>query len=494
MARIAIGGIHHETNTFSNCETALTDFQNPSYWPGLLENEQITAQLKDKNIAIAGAIKSLEAHKHEIVPLIWCAADPGGKVTHACFDELVNRFETALKNAGKIDALYLDINGAMVAEHVDTPETDLIIRLQGMLPKNTPIVISADLHANLNHRLISTIDALTSGRAYPHIDFADPGYRAGEMLHQILIGQGYEAVAFRKLPFLMPITVQSTLMDPAKLIMDKAIELEESYRVHMSLCFGFPYADVYECGPSVLAYAHNIQTAERAVNELAHFISQHELEFKPKYTKFENIIATINSNTTPNGRPVLIADIYDNPSIGAMGESLYLLNRLHNEARFARIAATVCDPKTVKKAFDAGVGAKIECHVGKQHHGLEEETIGGVFTVTGLVDHPIPAKGPAFNGFSIDLGKTACVSQGNLHIIATTKRAGVHDLAVFKQLHIKPEQQQVIVFKGAVQFMAEFPNYPAPLIPQPPNFYPFAMEHLNYKHLRSSVRIFPKKK
>ena len=35
MARIAIGGFQHETNTFSSTPASLADFETPDAWPGL---------------------------------------------------------------------------------------------------------------------------------------------------------------------------------------------------------------------------------------------------------------------------------------------------------------------------------------------------------------------------------------------------------------------------------------------------------------------------
>ncbi|HVO16271.1 MAG TPA: M81 family metallopeptidase, partial [Alphaproteobacteria bacterium] len=41
MARIAVGGFHHETNTFAPTRAETADFETPDAWPGLTEGEAL---------------------------------------------------------------------------------------------------------------------------------------------------------------------------------------------------------------------------------------------------------------------------------------------------------------------------------------------------------------------------------------------------------------------------------------------------------------------
>ena len=45
-----------------------------------------------------------------------------------------------------------------------------------------PIVISLDLHGILTDRMLRQIDGLALYHTYPHVDFADTGRRAAELL------------------------------------------------------------------------------------------------------------------------------------------------------------------------------------------------------------------------------------------------------------------------------------------------------------------------
>ena len=49
-----------------------------------------------------------------------------------------------------------------------------------------PIVISLDLHGILTDRMLRQIDGLAIYRTYPHVDFADTGRRAAELLLRLI--------------------------------------------------------------------------------------------------------------------------------------------------------------------------------------------------------------------------------------------------------------------------------------------------------------------
>src|SRR4029079_18872383 len=49
-----------------------------------------------------------------------------------------------------------------------------------------PIVASLDLHANVTARMLHEADALVSYRTYPHVDMADTGALAADLLQRRL--------------------------------------------------------------------------------------------------------------------------------------------------------------------------------------------------------------------------------------------------------------------------------------------------------------------
>ena len=133
MARIAVGGFQHETNTFAPQQATWEDFVRADAWPGLLRGPEMIDAVEGYNIPIAGAVKRLGELGHEIVPL----AGPRRRrpptsprtPTSAC-----GRCSTRTsRKLGPFDAIYLDLHGAMVAENTEDGEGELLRRIRGVV-------------------------------------------------------------------------------------------------------------------------------------------------------------------------------------------------------------------------------------------------------------------------------------------------------------------------------------------------------------------------
>ena len=88
--------------------------------------------------------------------------------------------------AGPLDAVYLDLHGAMVTEHLDDGEGEILARVRKVIGKDLPLVVSLDLHANVTPEMVEHADALIAYRTYPHVDMADTGRAAARHLALLL--------------------------------------------------------------------------------------------------------------------------------------------------------------------------------------------------------------------------------------------------------------------------------------------------------------------
>jgi microcystin degradation protein MlrC len=116
MAKIGIAGFLHETNTFAASRADFSAFVEADAWPGLLVGEALFDAVAGVNLAIEGFIQAARA-SHELVPLLWASANPSGPVTRDAFEAIAFMLDRALRDAGPLDALFLDLHGAMVTEH-----------------------------------------------------------------------------------------------------------------------------------------------------------------------------------------------------------------------------------------------------------------------------------------------------------------------------------------------------------------------------------------
>ena len=119
MARIAVGGFQHETNTFAPQQATWEEFVRADAWPPLLRGPEMIPGVEGFNIPIAGAVKRLAELGHEVVPLAWAAAAPASYVTADAYEKMWALFDEDLAKLGPFDAIYLDLHGAMVAENTE---------------------------------------------------------------------------------------------------------------------------------------------------------------------------------------------------------------------------------------------------------------------------------------------------------------------------------------------------------------------------------------
>ncbi len=76
MARIAFGGIQHETNTFAPSPATYGEFEQTDGWPALCRGAEIFAAVAGINLPIAGFIEAAQGQGHELLPLAWSSATP----------------------------------------------------------------------------------------------------------------------------------------------------------------------------------------------------------------------------------------------------------------------------------------------------------------------------------------------------------------------------------------------------------------------------------
>src|SRR6202022_1038478 len=279
MTRIAVGGFLHETNTFAPTKATYDDFVHGGGWPAMAQGADVLKVMRNINVGLAGFAEQAEANGWEMVPTISCGASPSAHVTKDAFERIVGVMIEGIKAARPLDAVYLDLHGAMVTEHLDDGEGEILARVRKVTGKDVPLVASLDLHANVTPEMVEHADALIAYRTYPHVDMADTGRALAKHLALLLKTKPRFAKAFRQLPFLIPISWQCTNDRPTKSIYQKLAALESDAVPPLSFAPGVPAADFPDCGPRVFAYGKTQADADAAADEMAKLVIGHENDF-----------------------------------------------------------------------------------------------------------------------------------------------------------------------------------------------------------------------
>lgn len=480
MARIGIAGFLHETNTFARDITTFGHFAQADAWPGLITGTQLLAQTQDMNLAISGFIGAIGQSRHTLVPLLWCSANPSGLVEQDTFETIVARLETLLEQEGPIDALFLDLHGAMVTQRHHDAEGVLLGRLRNRLGPTIPIVATLDFHANLSTDMVHHASGLLAYRTYPHVDMADTGKRAAAFLQRALSEQP-PVCAFRQAPYLIPMPWQSTLAQPMASLMAAARAQTDPNLWEASITAGFPLADVPDSGPAVLVYADTAQRANAVARKLFDQVMQARDAFNGTLYGIDEAIDYVLRQ--PPQKKLILADTQDNPGGGAAGDTTDLLQALHHHGVQNVCAGIVCDPAFAAAACSNGPGTTLAIPLGG-HNGIGGNSLQAEFDVVATGDGRFTGTGPFYLGCHMDLGPMALVRLGGMDIIVSTRKQQAADQAMFRHVGAEPGCYRILVLKSSVHFRADFTELTDEiLMVEAPGVNTANLHKLHYHHL-----------
>jgi len=440
----------------------------------------------DSNIPMAGFIKQARDYKFQLIPLIWCAATPSGIVTKGAADKIANEILNGLKNLDSpIDALYIDFHGAMVAESQEDVQGELLTAIRKIIGNKIPIVASLDLHANVTPLMFEKTDGLIAYKTYPHTDMAETGERAANFLHQLLFANQPIAKAYRQLPFLIPITAQCTMTDPALSLYDRVSNLPG---ISNSLCMGFPLSDSYHTGPTVISYAKHQPLADEQADHIYQAVLKCEKDFQLDILQPDDAIQLALKLNAKQIQPVILADTQDNSGCGGSNDTTGLLHALVAAKVPDATIVLMTDERIATQAYDRGVGKTIKAHF-KDVHNKTPNPITLDCKIIAIGDGNIIGTGPYYKNCQFQLGPMACLAYNGIKIVVACKKIQAADQALLHHLHIDTEKEKIIILKSSVHFRADFSKISSHIyMVEAPGLNIANLKNLTFKNLRKGMR------
>ena len=485
--RIALAGFQHETNTFAPAATTLADFMRADSWPRLLRGDDIISETLGMNLPIAGAIA--QAGPAHLVPLLWCAAEPSGKVTTEAFDAISDDILVGLEDADDIDGLYLDLHGAMVTEGDFDGEAALLRRIRERVGSELPIAVSLDLHANLSAELVDIVDIITVYRSYPHLDMAETGARAMKKLQQRIYGTR-PAACFIQAPFLVPLSSQDTNAQPFADVYDRVASLPQSDEEHLELALGFTAADIPECGPAILAYAPHQERADYLAETLLSELIAAERHIDTAL--WSPRAAVDHAMMLKAQAPVVLADVQDNPGAGGTSDTTGLLQALIMAEAPCSIIGVICDSEFATTAHKVGQGAEIDLDLGGKRGGPGAVPVSGPWRILSISAEPVAYTGEMYGGGMAELGQSARVQhiKSGVQVIVASTRSQCLDRAFFTHFGVDLADMAIIAVKSTLHFRADFePIAAAVLNVASPGLFACELDLSDYINLRPGMRV-----
>jgi microcystin degradation protein MlrC len=500
MSRIAVGGFQHETNTFAPQRATWDDFARADAWPGYVRGVELFDAVAGYNIPIAGAVETLRGLGHELIPLSWCSAPPSSYVDEDAYERVAAGMLEDLAAAGPLDGIYLDLHGAMVAAHHEDGEGELLRRIRALVGEMLPIVASLDFHTNMTQAMVRHASAMVGYRTYPHIDMADTGGRAAELLDRLIREKRPLAKAYRQVDFLIPLVWQCTMAEPTKGVFALIDEIERGEASHNQGIVaivhtpGFPPADIAECGPTLVVYGHDQEAADAAADRILAAIKARESEFAGGlYTADEVVIEAIRLSKTAT-KPIVLADIQDNPGAGGTSDTVGLLRALIAHKATGAVVGMIVDPEAAAAAHEVGEGALLPCGVGAKVGYAGETPVEANWRVVRIASGDFVGTGPMFGGAKFHVGPCALVTDedSGVSVVLAAARIQAIDQEQFRHVGIEPSEVPILALKSTVHFRADFqPIAETVLCVVSPGAHVSDPVELPYQRLRPGIRLRP---
>ncbi len=354
------------------------------------------------------------------------------------------------------------------------------------------MVVSLDYHANVSEATAALTDGMAIYLTYPHIDRQGTGSRAARILMRVLDEGIPSGRAIRRIPFLLPLNFQCTLIEPTKGIVDASVSGEGGEILDLCYAAGFPPSDLNECGPSVVCHAYSQEAADAAADRLAAMVIAREDQFAEPLMEPDDAVVEAMRIAETASKPVVIADTQDNPGCGGTCDTTGLLEALVRHDAQDTAMCVMWDADAAEAAHAAGEGERITVDLGGKHGPEGVTPYHGTFTVTALTDGRFVTTGRSIGGRHINIGPTALLTIGGVSIVVASKRMQAYDQDIFRHIGVAPEKQKILVLKSTCHFRADFdPIAEKTLVAVAPGAHIVDSTRYPFQYLREGVRLVP---
>lgn len=451
--RIFTACLGTETNSFSPIPTGPGLFERTM----LVRNGEFGERVNLFGLPLVVWRDQARALGWEVAQGLAAFATPAGDTTRAAYELLRDEILTDLQRAMPVDAVLLNLHGAMVADGYPDAEGDLLTRVRQLIGPGIPLLAELDLHGHQTQAKLDAADALIYYKEYPHVDSKE---RAHELfaIAQRMVEDGLRpCMAMHDCKML---GIYPTTREPLQGFVShmKAVEKQAGI-LSVSLVHGFPWSNTPDIGTRIVVVTESDQTlADNTASELGDWVWQHREQIVAPFTSLEDALDAV-VNAAAEGKPLVLADMADNTGLGAAGDSTFVIEKLIERDIGGVAIAPLWDPVAVTIAFDAGIGARLNIRVGGKLGASSGTALDLDVTVKGLA---VDATQP-FGGGTQKLGDIAWLRVGDaeddasaIDIVINSERVQAFDPACFAAAGLDPMIPKALVVKSTQHFYAGF--------------------------------------
>jgi len=452
--RVGVLGVWHETNTYSAHPTTLADFAAFE----LLTGTAIETRNRDTGSVIGGFYDSPDL---DLVPVFSAGAWPSGPCGSEVMARILDDLQSGLHRAGPLDALVLNLHGAMVAVGTADVEAKVVLAAREVVG-DVPIGAVLDLHANPSPALVESCEALVSYDTYPHVDMRERGREVAGLVTDMLAGRRLRTMV-RKLPLLVCPLAQATEQGPMHRIQRAAAARAQAAGVaRVCVVGGFAYSDVDRAGMSVLA-VHDVGSeaaARDVVDATISDIAEHAGEFAVARDDTKTAVARAIASTR---RPVFLVDVADNIGGGSPGDGTALLRELLAVGATGAVV-TIADREVALHAARLGPGAGIDVMLGAKTDRMHGEPLHVQGRIERTSEGTYRTSGYYMTGRTFSMGTTAVLSVAGNTVVVTELPVPPFHSEQLSSVGVDVGDASVVVVKGALAWRGAYEHIAGEII------------------------------
>lgn len=469
-----------ETSSFTNLPTTFAD-----YAPGLLRGVDC---LVDEAGRLRPGLAPLDAFARQrgwkLSGGLSASASVGAPTLHRDYLLLRDALLDGVR-AARPQLVVLMLHGAMMSTECEDCEGDILREVRSLVGPDVPVVAVLDPHAHLTDMMVEQADLLVFLREYPHVDWSDRMEEALAVAARLL-DEGLRPLArtvdCRLLGFF------PTDIEPMRGLVDW---LEDVSRrpvvVSVSFVHGFPWGDMPDTGARVLVYTDPAADPDgRLADAVGHEI--HEAVWAIRDRTMPPMIGlepAIEAARRPHTRPLVLADIADNPGGGAPSDSSFLLRALLEGGIDNAAVGLLYDPQAVRMCHQVGEGGRLLVRVGGKTGPASGDPLDLDAEVMGLRTAAEMAIGDAAR---FPMGDTAWIRSRGIDIVLCSIRVQLYHPDGFAHIGLDPVTRRVLVVKSSTHFRAFFGDLASEILAvSTPGAIDFDFCRLPYRRLRRPV-------
>lgn len=365
----------------------------------------------------------------EVIPSIYSVALPSATVEKDVYMYYAEQILETVRENPDAEGIYIWFHGSMEVDEIGSGELYLLKEIRKIVGSECIIALTMDAHANITDELGDYANITCGFKTVPHTDQPESQQRAANALVRAIKSGENPCLYVQRVPFLLKNDTLLTREEPLKALIEKTLELEKQDGIYSANLFlGHCWIDAPNTSASTVVCATEKQLAESIAKDLANelWATRNAYHFKIEADEPETCI-----DLALNGKEhrIFITDSGDNTTAGAEGESTELLELfLKKKVEKKTCVAGITDFDLIDLLWDKKDG----------------ET---VFIKKFGTDAVIKKHGNILGWGKELIGRSLCLSFGNVDAVFTEKRSAFIEKRNFDEANVDLLSYNIVVVK-----------------------------------------------